>query len=323
MRRGVSMSEVRVRWIGRDGVVRSGTEDSLQSADGPWMWIDISDPDQETLDRISIPLGLHPLAVEDSYKPQARPKLDLYPEGSFLVWLGPRLESDGSIAHDELDCYLSAGHLVTIHRGRAAAIDALMEDALRAMPQGPDWVLHGILDRMVDSLMPVVDAIGDRIESVEDRMLDDPRHADLEELYLIRRQLLLMHRSITPQRDMVRALARERDFVSEDAYRYFDDVVDHLTYVEQALDTYREVVSAVMDIYLSAQSNRLNEVMKVLTVVTVILGAATLISGIYGMNLIGGMWPSPSDPWGFGAAILSMLAVGTAMSVYFRRKNWW
>lgn len=317
------MSEVRVRWIDRDGVVRSGTEDSLSSVDGPWMWIDITDPDPETLDRIATPLGLHPLAVEDSYKPQGRPKLDLYPEGPFLVWLAPRLESDGSITHDELDCHLSAGYLVTIHRGRVAAVEALMDDALRAMPQGPDWVLHGILDRMVDSLMPVVEAIGDSIESVEDHMLDDPQHSDLQALYRIRRQLLLMHRSIAPQRDLVRALARERDFVSEDAYRYLDDVVDHLTYVEQALDTYREVVSAVMDIYLSAQSNRLNEVMKVLTVVTVIVGAATLISGIYGMNLLGGMWPPPSEPWSFGAAIVTMLVVGVAMTVYFRRKNWW
>ena len=317
------MSEVRVRWIGEDGDVRSGTEESIPNASGPWVWIDIADPDQETLDRIATPLGLHPLAVEDSYKPQARPKLDLYPEGPFLVWLAPRLGADGSIVHDELDIHLSAQHLVTIHRGRIDAVDSLMGDALRAMPQGPDWVLHGILDRMVDSLMPVVDGIGDRIDAVEDHMLDDPRHQDLQELYLTRRQLLLMHRSIAPQRDLIRALARERDFVSVDAYRYFDDVVDHLTYVEQALDTYREVVSAVMDIYLSAQSNRLNEVMKVLTVVTVLLGAATLISGIYGMNLLGGMWPPPDSPWGFGAAILSMVVVGVIMTVYFRRKNWW
>ena len=317
------MSQVRVRWIGEDGDVRSGSEDSLPVVGGPWAWIDIADPDQETLDRIAIPLGLHPLALEDSYKPQARAKLDLYPEGPFLVWLSPRLGDDGVIVHDELDIHLSARHLVTIHRGRVEAIDILMEDALRAMPQGPDWVLHGILDRMVDALMPVVDGIGDRIEAIEDRMLDDPQHFDLQELYRIRRQLLLMHRSLAPQRDLVRALARERDFVSEDAYRYFDDVVDHLTYVEQALDTYREVVSAVMDIYLSAQSNRLNEVMKVLTVVTVILGAATLISGIYGMNLLGGMWPPPESSLGFGAAIVMMVVVGVAMSVYFRRKNWW
>jgi magnesium transporter len=313
---------VRVLWIDESGEVVIGGLDALPVANA-WTWIDVIDPDQQTLEDLASPLGLHPLVIEDSLKPQARPKFDIYPEGPFLVWLAQRLDDDGSILSEELDCHLGARHLVTIHRGRIEALERVVADAGHAMKRGPDWVLHSILDRMADSLMPVVSHIGDRIEHIEDRMLDEPERDDMASLHRLRRELLFIHRTITPLRDVIRALARERDYVSEEVYRYFDDVVDHLSAVEQALDTYREITSAVTDIYLSAQSNKLNEVMKVLTVATVILGAGTLIAGIYGMNLLPGMWPPYDSSWGFATAIGLMVVAGALMSLYFRRKNWW
>ncbi|TLM89310.1 MAG: magnesium transporter CorA family protein, partial [Actinobacteria bacterium] len=188
---------------------------------------------------------------------------------------------------------------------------------------GPDWVLHAVVDRLVDGVLPIVDELGDQLDDIEDAMLGEPRKTDLERLYRVRRQLVHMHRIVAPERDIVRGLARERNVVSEEAYRYFQDVGDHLARVEDSIETYRDVGAGVMDIYLSAQSNRMNEIMKQLTVVATIFMPLTLLSGIYGMNVIRGMWPSVEGYWSFSLVVGSMIVIAACMSWYFRRKNWW
>lgn len=318
------MTHVTVRWIDAEDELHCGGIGDLDRAlEGRWCWVDIASEPSDALARIAVPLGLHPLAVEDTLHRQSRPKLDLYPEGPFLVWLTPHLNDQGELTVEELDVFIGPTTLVTIHDGVVEAIDEVVHDASRLLSKGIDWVLHGILDRLVDSMLPIADAVGDMLEDVEDRMLSEPTPADLERLYRLRRQLLALHRIVSPERDIVLTLSRERDHISEDVYRYFNDVVDHLMRVEESLETYRDIGSAVMDIYLSAQSNRLNEIMKVLTVVTVLIGALTLISGIYGMNLLGGMWPPPEARWAFPSAMLAMAVVALIMAIYFRRKNWW
>jgi magnesium transporter len=122
---------------------------------------------------------------------------------------------------------------------------------------------------------------------------------------------------------VIRGVARARDVVSEDAYRYFQDVGDHLARVQDSIETYQDVAASVMDVYLSAQNNRMNQIMKQLTVVATIFMPLTLLSGIYGMNLIRGMWPAPETVWSFAAVVGSMVAIAGGMAAYFRRKNWW
>lgn len=318
------MALVAVRWIDSEGVLHSGGLDVLDAAlKADWCWVDVTDPDEATLEILSAPFGLHPLAVEDALHRQPRPKLDLYPEGPFLAWLIPHANGRGSFGTSELDFFLCGRSLVTTHFGVIEGVDEVEDVAERFMSQGLDWLLHAIIDRLTDTLIPLADGLGDRLEGVEDRMLDKPAKEDLDELHHLRRQLVHMHRIVSPQRDIVRAIARERDIVSQEAFRYFDDVVDHLSHAEDSLETYRDIGSAVMDIYLSAQSNRLNEIMKILTVVTVLMGAGTLISGIYGMNLLGGMWPNPDAPASFWWVMGSMLVAAGGLSAIFRRMDWW
>lgn len=318
------MARVVIRWVDSGGRVLTGGLEALDSAmAAPRSWIDVTDPDQETLDRIAGPLRLHPLALEDAVHGQTRPKLDLYPEGPFMAWLTPRDDGSGGLRMQELDVFLYGSTILTSHAGPVEAVDEVADDAQQLLVRGTDWVLHGLLDRLVDSMLPIVDSIGDRLEDVEDRMLDTPDKSDLEELYTIRRRLLTMHRVVSPERDMVLSLSRQEEHVSEEVYRYLSDVIDHLLRVQESLETLRDIGAGVMDIYLSAQSNRLNEIMKVLTVVTVVLGAVTAISGIYGMNLLVGMWPSPGTPWSFAVVVAVMAAVAGFMSWYFRRRNWW
>lgn len=318
------MAVIRARWLDEDGSLQAvGAEGLAQACGATWCWVDVTAPDDAAMRELETAFALHPLAVEDCLHPQHRPKLDVYADDTFLVWLTPSVAEDGSLQVSELDAFLSSRRLITLHDSEMLAIDAAEEDIVRALKRGPDWLLHAIVDRLVDATLPIVDELGDDLDDIEDDMLGEPRKQDLSRLYAVRRRLVQMHRIVSPEREMLRELARERDFVSEEAYRYFQDVADHLARVEDSIETYRDVGASVMDIYLSAQSNRMNEIMKQLTVVATIFMPLTLISGIYGMNIIRGMWPPVAASWSFAAVMGSMLAIGLGMGLYFRRKNWW
>ncbi len=319
------MSTTVVRWLAEDGTPLQGGMEALGKdlTASPWVWVDILEPESDDLSTIAKRFDLHPLAVEDSAHPQKRAKLDVYPNGIFLVWITPTRRQGDSVGSRELDVFIGGSFLVTLHAEPSESIDAVAAEPLRTLKGGPDWTLHSIIDVSVDSVLPLVDTIGEKLQTVEERMLDAPRQEDLLDLHRIRRQLLRLHRIVGPERDVIREVARERDVVSEDAYRYFQDVGDHLSRVQDSIETYQDVAASVMDIYLSAQNNRMNEIMKQLTVVATIFMPLTLLSGIYGMNLVRGMWPAPEAWWSFLAVVGLMVGIAGAMASYFRKKNWW
>jgi magnesium transporter len=318
------VSDVAVRWLDPSGnLAAGGLPDLSASREVAWRWVDVTTPDSATMQVLAEEFALHPLSVEDVLHVQVRPKLDLYPDGIFIAWLTPeRPEGDGVIS-SELDMFLGAKYLITTHIEPVHAIDEVVSEIDRSMSRGPDWLLHSIIDRLVDITLPLVDDLGDELDDIEDDMLGEPRQGELNRLYEVRRQLVKMHRIVAPEREMLRELARERDIVSEEAYRYFQDVGDHLARVQDSIETYRDVGSGVMDIYLSAQNNRMNEIMKQLTVVATIFMPLTLISGVYGMNVTVGMWPSTVARWSFAAVVGTMVLIAVSMSIYFRKRNWW
>jgi magnesium transporter len=319
------MSTTIVRWLAEDGTPRRGDAEALVQdlSSSPWLWVDILAPNSADLSALEARFDLHPLALEDSIHPQRRAKLDVYPGALFVVWITPFRRRGDSVTSHELDVFIGARYLVTLHAEPNKAIEAVASEELRTLRGGPDWTLHAIIDQSVDSVLPLVDAVGEQLEMVEERMLEAPRQEDLVSLHRIRRQLLRLHRIVGPERDVIRGVARERDVVSEDAYRYFQDVGDHLSRVQDSIETYQDVAASVMDVYLSAQNNRMNEIMKQLTVVATIFMPLTLLSGIYGMNLVRGMWPAPEAWWSFLAVVGLMVAIAGGMGVYFRKKNWW
>lgn len=320
------MPETSVRWLSTEGTLKQGDLASLdEAADAQWVWIDTADPDAATLDVLGKHFGFHELNLEDAEHRQHRARLDQYPDGAFLAWLTPEHPRGDGVTVAELDVFIGREYLVTAHTGRNSAIDVVVADALQSMRAGPAWILHKVIDVSVDSALPLVDRIGEQLSTIEDKMLDNPRQDDLRALHRVRRQLFRLHRIIAPERDLLRGLARESAIISEDAYRYFQDVGDHLARALDSIETYQDVGASVMDVYLSAQSNRMNEIMKQLTVVATIFMPLTLITGIYGMNLTAGMWPTAgeSTPWAFWAVMGLMLALSVAMAAYFRKKNWW
>ncbi len=319
------MPKVAIRWIDSHNELHLGDESSLtESRTASWAWVDVLAPDQATVDLLATTFDLHPLAVEDLLHPQSRSKIDIYPESLYFAWLTPRQRDGDGITVDEVDVLLGQKYLITTHDEPIAAIDQVVTEAGKTIRSGADWTLHAIIDLQVDATMPLVDEIGDELNAIEDAMLESsPRQQDLRDLHQVRRQLVRLHRIVAPERDVLHALARERDVVSEDAYRYFLDVGDHVSRVLDSIEIYQDVGASVMDVYLSAQNNRMNEIMKQLTVVATIFMPLTLISGIYGMNLLVGMWPGPLGRWSFVLVVGSMLLIALSMSAYFRKKKWW
>ena len=317
-------ASVSVRWM--DGTaLREGKLDDLSKArsSGGAVWVDVLSPDESSFAVLRSEFGLHEIAVEDALHFPQRAKLDAYDEAVFLVWQFPRRGAHRAVTLVEMDAFLGDHFLITSHRDEVPAITDVCADAAKAMSKGADWTLHVLLDRGVDDLFPVIDQLSERLDRVEDAMLGDPSKSDLHDLYGIKKALMTLYRVVGMERDVLRGMARRQEFVSQDVYLYFQDVGDHLARAVDTLDTYRDVASGTMDLYLSAVSNRLNVVMKRLTLVATVFMPLGFITGVYGMNLVVGMWPSPGAKWAFSAVMAAMAAITAGMLWFYRKRNWW
>ena len=322
------MVKVVVRWV-EDGDIATGELDDLETARASGLaWVDVLGVEEGPLLDLGKRLDLHALAIEDCLHFPQRPKIDEYATSWFVVWVTPMPEGERNIHMAELDAFLGSDFLVTVHADPLAVIADTFTEGPAVFRGGAVGLLHQIIDRLVDSVQPLVDDVADRLEDLEDTMMStevrrETQRSSLHDLYVLRRQLVAMHRTIGPERDVLRALVRVREMVDDDIYRYLQDVGDHLARAEDSIETAREVAAAVMDIHLSVQNNRMNEIMKQLTAVATIFMPLTLISGIYGMNVVRGMRPPITATWSFAAVVGSMVVIAVGMAFYFRRKNWW
>lgn len=322
------MAEVVVRWV-EDGTIATGRLEDLETARASGLaWVDVLGVEEGPLRELGDCLDLHPLAIEDCLHFPQRPKIDEYAGSWFVVWVTPTRADTNDIKMAELDVFLGLDFLVTVHQDPLPAISATFAEGPAVFRRGTGGLFHELIDRVVDASMPLVDDLADRLEDIEDVMMSEDLRPEAQQtsvraLYVVRRQLVVMHRIVGPERDVLRTLSRVHDIVNDEAYRYLQDVGDHLARVEDSIETARDVAAAVMDIHLSVQSNRMNAIMKQLTVVATIFMPLTLMSGIYGMNVIRGMWPPVSAAWSFAAVVASMGVIAVSMALYFRRKNWW
>ncbi len=313
-------TQVAVRWLDA-GALRSGGLADLASAHkAGTVWVDVLDPDEATLAALRDEFGLHPLAIEDTLHFPQRPKLEAYDGGPFIIWLTPKTMPDKRFGLQELDVFLGEGYIVTAHREQIEALDAVAAEAAQRLSRGPEWVLHGLLDRLVDGVLPLMDTVGDDLDKLEDDLMTQPDREKLRDLQLAKRRLRAFRRVVGPERDVLRELGRQQAFVSQDAYLYLQDVSDHLARIEDAIDIYRDVAASAMDIYLSAVSNNLNQVMKRLTVVATIFMPGTLIAGFYGMNVA---FPGRDTPLGLATALAASALITGWMLWWFKKADWW
>jgi magnesium transporter len=301
--------------------------DSLARRDGQVVWIDLPDPTSAALERIAATFHLHPLAVEDAQRRRQRPKAEEYQDFIFITTHAAR--SDGErgegVTLDEIDIFYGSDYIITVHEGTTPVLD----EARRRVAQAPSdlrrsrgYVLYVILDVVVDSYFPVLDALDAYIDDLEDTLFTDPARQTMDRLFAAKRALLNLRRVASPQRDMMNLMMRhDTHLVDEPLRAYFRDIYDHLLRITEQIDTHRDLLAGALDIYLSLVSNRLNEVMKVLTVITAIFASLAVITGFYGMNFEH-TWPPFGAAWATPAAAIIMGASVAVMLLIFRRLRW-
>lgn len=313
--------------IHRDGNVevdftRETAEQLLAS--GGFFWLDLDRPTPDDFVILSEVFKFHPLAIEDSENFGQRAKIDDYDDFAFLVLFGASPDEDQLV---EVHCFYSEHYLVTVHRDEAPAFTEVRDRfAKRAQPiEHGARLLYRIVEGLVDSFFPLLADFDDRIDELENQTFLNATDAQLQEIFAMKKLLVGLRKAITPQRDMFARLAggiTSLPGMTPDDERYFRDVYDHLIRISDLVDTYRDLLTSSMDVYLSTVSNRLNAVMKQLTVIATIFLPLAWITGFFGQNY-GWMVRNISSWQAFAIGGIGLeIVVAAMMLVYFKRRGW-
>jgi magnesium transporter len=311
---------------------------ALQDAEG-LLWVDISDEPQESCEPILRQVfKFHPLAVDDALEETHVPRVDDWGAYLYLVLQAVSFDpaAEEPLSTVELDVFLGRNYLVTYHTASIASLDRVwaashrnagdeLSQTERHLHRGAAYLLYRLTDELVTHYMPVVEAIDDTIDAIEDQVFGDPTPSTLQEIFTMKRALLRLRRVIGPQREVLNKLARGDYAVVKIGDRiFFRDVYDHLVRLHEISESLRDLVGSALDTYLSVVNNRMNEVMKVLTVITTLFMPLSFLAGFFGMNFF---QPAlPLEGWtGRMAFVLMMLAMvlsPLAMAIWMRRQRW-
>lgn len=291
-------------------------------------WINIDGVhDVNILETIGKHFEIHPLTLEDILNTNQRPKIDEYPNYLYIVLRMFFLdEKDKSLKNEQVSLILTKNYLITFLEDAGDVFDPVRErlrkSATKMREYGTDYLAYALIDSIVDSYFHILEKIGEEVEGLEDSVVLNPDRNDIQSIHLLRREMILLRRAIWPLREVISSLQRnEIDFIEEKTRIYLRDVYDHTIQVIDTIESYRDMIVGMLDTYLSSTSNKLNEVMKVLTVISTLFIPLTFLAGVYGMNFrhfpeLGYDW---MYPWGFW--IITILVV-IAMAIYFKRKKW-
>lgn len=288
------------------------------------LWLDLGDPMSHELDDLAARYGFHELAVEDCRHHLQLAKLDYYDDYSFLIINSTHYsEKPCEVNVREIDAFIGTDYVVTVHDGPSRAINEIEKRlVLNARHfERPDQVLHSIIDIVVDRYLPTLDHIGDTIDKVEDALLIKPDVALLETIFDLKRGLLQFRRAVAAQRELLNMLIRDDTrFIQREMRIYFRDVYDHAVRAMDLVETYRDLLTGGLDIYLTQMANRTNDVVKALTILATIMLPLTLITGYFGMNFE--YMPLLKDPNGIWYATAGMLIIAGSMLLFFKLKKW-
>jgi magnesium transporter len=299
----------------------------LPVADGQVLWLDVGGIHQLSLiEQLGTVFHLHPLMLEDIVNTEQRPKADIYENCLFLVFKTLRVAEDGeSVRVEQVSLVLGSQFVLSFEEDGSALfgpiVNRLNNPKGRLRNNGADYLAYALLDMIVDHYFSVLETFGERIEGLEQEVVIKPTPATLRAIHTMKRELLFVRRAVWPVREMVGLMQRgETDLIHETTKLYLRDVSDHTVQVIDTLETFREMTTGMLDVYLSSISHRLNSVMKVLTIIATIFMPLTFIAGIYGMNF--DYMPELRWHWGYPAVVLLMLAIGLGMLWLFKRKGW-
>jgi magnesium transporter len=290
------------------------------------VWLDLRDPDREDLEVLSEEFGLHALAIEDAVAAHERPKLDRYSDYLFLTAYGARLNpATGELLTSEMAAFITARALITVRKDDGLDIGTVVErwDAnadLRG--NGVGYLLHGLLDYIVDGHFEAVQSLDDEVEALEDTLFDDSSKdlAVQRRSFQLRKSLVLLRRVVLPMREVVNTLIRrDMNLVHDDLVPYYQDVYDHVLRAAEWTDSLRDLVNSILETNLTIQGNRMNTISKQVTGWAAIIAVPTLITGFYGMNV---PYPYFGRPVGFVISLILMVVSMIVLYRAFRQRDW-
>ena len=288
----------------------------------PVTWVNIIDPDGRTLEELETLFGLHPLALEDSARPDTAPKVETY--GDVLFAVTRTIVWAEEIATDQLSLFLAKKYVITIHDKIFPQLEdvrvKIRRRAPRLLKNGPDFLCYTILDVLVDSYFPHLDRLEDIIRGEEEDLVQNPTKVGIAKIHQVRTDLLLLRNALRPQRDAFTTITRlELPYFKRETRNYLRDVYDHMIRTLDTLDTYREVTTSLMEVQATLTSNVLNEVIKTLTVIFTITLPLAIITSAMGMNVA---FPGFGTFAGFVGALVLMAGTTGAIAWFLRRKRW-
>jgi magnesium transporter len=292
---------------------------------GSLAWFDLSAPDEATLIMLGERFGFHPLALEDCAHADQRPKAEEYGDHLFLVTQSfqcPKGNFDELRWH-ELHAFLGENYLVTVHDEAIPGLEQIWKRAegdANLLARGVDFLYYVLVDRLVDDNIPVLDDMADAIEEIEESVLARAKPRDLNRILGLKRCLVLMRKVLSPQRDMIAMLAKRGDArISDKTALYFRDIYDHLVRTVESIEANRDLLGNALEAYLSSVSQRTNEIMKALAILSAVFMPLTFITGFFGQNFEGLPFHSNTMMW---AMLSSLLLAPALMMLWFKRRRW-
>jgi len=288
-------------------------------------WINVDGVDDTGLvEKICHHYHVHPLTIEDIVNIDQRPKFEEYPR--YLLTSMKMIQYTDKVESEQLSLVLLKDTVISFQEPQGGDAFDIIRNRLRTSKgrvrkQGADYLFYALMDAVVDWYFTTLEKIGDKVEGIEEEIISHPKHESLLHLYRLKREVIYLRKQIWPMRDLLNNLQRsESEFISANTQLFIRDLQDHVTRIIDTVETNRDLLSGMMDIYLSTNANKMNEVMKVLTIMSSIFIPVTFIAGVYGMNF--NYMPELKSPYGYWSVLGVMLCVMIGLLLYFRKRKW-
>jgi magnesium transporter len=290
-------------------------------------WINVDGVhDGEVIGKLGSCFGVHPLILEDIMSTGQRPKME--DMGSYIYIVVRMLsfqDRKREVQSEQVSLILGPNFVISFQESVGDVFDSVRERIRtgkgRVRKMGPDYLAYALIDAIIDNYFLVLEKLGEKVEEIEEELVSDPGRKTLQEIHVLKREMIYLRKSVWPLREVISGMTRsESKLVSESTGIFLRDVYDHTVQVIDTVETYRDMLSGMLDIYLSSISNRMNEVMKVLTIIATIFIPLTFIAGIYGMNFK--FMPELEWRWGYFIVLGVMAGLAVWMLIYFKRKKW-
>lgn len=291
-------------------------------------WINVDGLSQpEVIQKLGDCYGFHPLVLEDIVNTGQRPKLEDYTDYLYVVlkMLYPGT-GGGTIVSEQISLIAGPSFIISFQEGIegdvfTAVRERLRNDKGRIRKMGADYLLYALIDAVVDNYFSILEQLGEEIETTEDLLVSNPEEQTLTQIHFLKRELIFLRKAVWPLREVISGLQRGESLLIQEGTRvYLRDVYDHTIEIIETVETFRDMASGMIDIYLSSVSNRMNAVMKVLTIIATIFMPLTFLVGVYGMNFK--HMPELDQPWAYPLLWLVMLLISAGMLFFFRKKKW-